>query len=297
MRAFLACVACRVRAGDLELHAFSLMGSHFHLLVRSPVGRMAEAMHRVQLGYSRYFNRGRKRDGPLVRARYRSKPVRSLRYRRLLIGYIDANPVRARMVSVPGAYPHGSAFHYRRSHGPPWLERSWVEGEVLRMTGAPRYSPHLYDEVFGRHPREMDRIVEARILCRAQADPLDDLVGSSPAAVVEWFRRRAALADGTKPGLPVCHSTTIRRLVARRVRALGSWTVDAPQRDGWEVALAALLVELCGSTQTAVASTLGCSNTRVGRILKSHRELIATDGTYRERVGDVTAEALRRLEI
>src|ERR1043166_171410 len=60
-RFFLALLACSVRRGDLELHAYSLMGTHFHLLVRSPAGRLAEAMHHVQLAYSRRFNRSEER--------------------------------------------------------------------------------------------------------------------------------------------------------------------------------------------------------------------------------------------
>ena len=112
-RFFLAQVARSVRRGELEVHAYCLVGTHYHLLVRSPKGRLAEAMQRVQLAYSRWFNRSRRRDGSLVRSRYRSKAVRSLCYRRVLVGYIDANPCSARIAPRPESYPYGSAI--RRS--------------------------------------------------------------------------------------------------------------------------------------------------------------------------------------
>ena len=129
-RFFLAQLACAVRRGDLEVHAYALMGTHFHLLVRSPGGRLAGSMHRIQMAYSRTFNRTRKRDGPLVRSSYSSKPVRSLRYRRVLVAYIDRNPVSAGLAKDPMSYHYGSASHYSRLCGPPWLERSWIEAEV-----------------------------------------------------------------------------------------------------------------------------------------------------------------------
>ena len=84
-RFFLANLARAARRGEIEIHAYCLMGTHYHLLLRSPEGRMAEAMHRVQLAYSRWFNRSRRRDGSLVRGRYGSRLVRSLSYRRVIV--------------------------------------------------------------------------------------------------------------------------------------------------------------------------------------------------------------------
>jgi len=46
----------------MEIHAFCLMTSHYHLLVRSPIGELSEAMRLAQSAYSRYFNRRHKRD-------------------------------------------------------------------------------------------------------------------------------------------------------------------------------------------------------------------------------------------
>jgi REP element-mobilizing transposase RayT len=296
-RLFLAAVARRVRAGELELHAFCIMGTHYHMLVGSPLGRLAEAMHRIQLSYSRAFNRSRRRDGPLVRGRYRSKPVRSLAYRRVLVRYIDSNPVRARLADAPGAWPYGSAFLYRRGEGPPWLERSWVESEVLRATGAERYEPHLYEPAFGGLPTELDRIVEARMECRGQEDPLEELLKPTPGAVLDWMRRKAALADGTRPFLPVCDEGTVAKAFRAKARK-DAWTLGESGRvDGWEVVLAGLSVELCGSTQSAVAARLSCSDTHVGKLLRLHRRRILDDPGYGERVERLARELLGVWEV
>ncbi len=45
----------------------------------------AAAMQRIQLTYAHWFHRSRRRDGGLVRGRQGSKPVRSLRQRRVLV--------------------------------------------------------------------------------------------------------------------------------------------------------------------------------------------------------------------
>ena len=39
--------------GEIEVHAFCLLSTHYHLLVRSPSARIGEAMQRVQTEYSR----------------------------------------------------------------------------------------------------------------------------------------------------------------------------------------------------------------------------------------------------
>src|SRR5437867_1139696 len=87
IRFFLACLARAVRRGELEVHVFCVLTTHFHLLVRSPIGRLAVAMKRIENAYVRYYNRTRRRDGPLFRGRFRSRPVESLRYRNLLVRY------------------------------------------------------------------------------------------------------------------------------------------------------------------------------------------------------------------
>ena len=152
MTVFLEHVEAACSRGDLEVHAFSLLTTHYHMLVRSPVGRVGHAMQRIQTEYSRWFNRGRRRDGPLVRGRYAASPVDTHEYRCAVVRYIDRNPVSARLVERAGEYPYGSARAYEQvaSTSYPWLSRCWVEREVCRTLGLSRYDPARYPDVFGR---------------------------------------------------------------------------------------------------------------------------------------------------
>ena len=185
VRYFLSGLARVVRRGLLEVHAYCVMTTHFHLLVRSPTAELSRAMQLVQNRYVRWFNRRARRDGPLFRGRFQSRHVDSLEYRRTLIRYIDHNPVVARMVPTPELYPHGSARHYRETSGPPWLQRSWVESEAMACAEASRFASDVYRLAFGEPLGEaMRQLIEARLHSNARgADPLDERVGSAPEGV------------------------------------------------------------------------------------------------------------------
>lgn len=292
-RSFLAGMARCVRLGWLEVHAYCLLTTHFHLLVRSPEGRLADAMQRLQLAYSRTFNRGRRRDGPLVRGRYRSKRVDSLRYRRVLVTYIDSNPVRAGMVQRACDYPYGSAWHYARASGPPWLERSWVESEVCIASGSEAYQPCLYGEAFGeRVPDELRTVAARRIVSGSLEDPLDELLRASTGGVLEWMRRKAALADGTRPGLPLCEPATIDRVIAAAMRKEERPARDAADRGFWRTVRAGLCYHVASCTHAAIAARLGCSTTRAGDLVRGHRNRMCTDPEYAKQVVALVRDVL-----
>ena len=141
-RYFCSLLAREVRRGEIEIHAYCLMSTHFHLLVRSPMGRLSEAMKRIQNRYVRRFNRTRRRDGPLFRGRFRSKVVGDEDYHLVLLRYIDFNPVSAGLASLPSDYPYGSAAAYGRNRGPddvvagsPMRTQDWMLRKALLADG------------------------------------------------------------------------------------------------------------------------------------------------------------------
>lgn len=295
VRHFLSRAARSVRRGELEVHAFCVMATHFHLLVRSPSAQLSEAMRRIQNEYVRYFNRTRRRDGPLFRGRFLSKPVLSVIYRRILVRYIDHNPVKARIVKRPWLYPHGSAWRFASGKVPRWLSSDWILG-----TSSPEPSPGSgtdYVGIWGRSPSgaEWD-LVEQRLRGRTPTeDPLDDLVGAASPRVRDWMVRKARLADGTRPGVACVPARTVqcvtddlrhagRRLIHRT--SGGQW------RDAWGIALAGLLRQLAGLKQRETAERLGVSTSMVARRLRTHERLCRTP-EYATRLGRVAVLCIR----
>ena len=181
IRMFLACLALEVRRGDLEIHAFCVMATHFHLLVRSPAGRLSPALARALNTYVRWYNRRARRDGPLFRGRFRSRPVLSLAYRDAVVRYIEHNAVSARIFGRCEDYPFCSAALRVGGRVPPWLAGWWVD-EVLECVRL--VNPGVsYASLWCRRPTADETALVEERLRRPPSpeDDLDDLVGAAPA--------------------------------------------------------------------------------------------------------------------
>lgn len=297
VRYWLANQARAVRLGDLEVHAFVIMTTHFHLLVRSPQGNLSATMQRLQNLFVRWFNRRARRDGPLFRGRFLSRPVESLRYRRLLVRYIDQNPVAAGMVEVPEQYPFGSARHYARNNGPAWLDRSWVEQDARVRTGHETYSRDAYAKAFGDPiGPSINDFVKARIEHpSAEPDPLKDLVGAAPDKVVRWMRRKARLADGTRPGLPCVPVEAALSACEKGAAERPAWRLPrgTVSVDPWPGLRVALMRDLAGLSWEQIARRLSISDSAARRRYAGHRHWIETESEYRETLAAVSAWSLR----
>jgi REP element-mobilizing transposase RayT len=298
IRTFLARLALEVRAGRIEVHAFCILTTHFHLLVRSTSGELSAVMQHVQNEYSRWFNRGRRRDGPLFRGRFRSKPIETQTYRELLVRYVDANSVAAGLVPSAEFYPYGSAWWYARERGPVWLQREWVESTACRLAGTGRRAPDAYRMAFGPTGSGASlALVERRLVhVGPETDPLDHLLDAAVPEVREWMRRKAALADGTATGVPVCDEGSLGIVLDGAQRRLGAWQVRPARRavDAWPMVHVALLRDLCGSTLAEAGARTGRSASHASVLEARHRELIATDELYATRAAELAQAALER---
>jgi REP element-mobilizing transposase RayT len=289
-RAFLALLAQQVRAGRIEVHAFSLMTNHFHLLVYSPQGNLAEAMRQVQNGYVRYFNRRRGRDGSLFRGRFQSKLVDTEDYQIDLIHYIHANPVEAGLVKRPQDHEYGSAFWYAQGRGAPWLSRSWIRAYLERRhdrvvtswaDSAAVFAPLMSGDEFQRLELRLRR--DPR-----RPDPLDELRTATTPAILEWFRANAWLADRGEVGVPLCKEPTVRSVLAKHSSA--NWPElgeEGPLRIE-----AGLLRDLCGATFRQLGRRCGITPGAAVRLYHRHRRSLAEDPTYGARFAELAKKCL-----
>lgn len=164
VRYFPSRIAWAVRRGEIEVHAFVVMTTHFHPRAAAPPGRCRRPCGASRTNTSAASNRTRNRDGGLFRGRFRSKPVDSLVHRRVLVRYIDANPMAAGIAQAAHLYHYGSARAYTLEAGPVWLERSWVESVSSATIQSQSYEPRGYALAFGKPlPAGIARLVDLRI--------------------------------------------------------------------------------------------------------------------------------------
>ncbi len=121
----------------LEIHAYCLMGNHYHLLLCTPRGNLSRCMRHINGLYTQRYNRLKKTDGPLFRGRYKAILVEADAYLLQLSRYIHRNPIDTKrpFVTQLTAYPWSSYPAYiNQTRCPPWLERDLCYG----MLGTPR---------------------------------------------------------------------------------------------------------------------------------------------------------------
>lgn len=98
---FLELLAEMVERYSIILHAFVLLGNHYHLLIESPEGNVSRAMQWLNTSYSVWFNVKRGRTGALFQYRFKSIPVDnegSWAFDCAL--YIHLNPVRIKSLGL-----------------------------------------------------------------------------------------------------------------------------------------------------------------------------------------------------
>ena len=148
----------------VEVHAFRLMGNHYHLVARFPERNVSAAMAHLGQMYTQQFNHHHRVDGPLFRGRFGSVPINDDRQVLTAVRYVARNPLDLPGLSRLSDFRWSSHRSYLGMRRPPgWLNvdvvlgmlggssayRSFVEddldeesplglliGEVERLTGA-----------------------------------------------------------------------------------------------------------------------------------------------------------------
>ena len=104
--------ACAQRF-HVAVHAFVLLGNHFHLLATPPTDdALPKMMQALGRSYVRYFNDRHQRTGTLWEGRYKSTLIDADRYLLACMVYIDLNPVRTGVAGHAGDYLWSSYAHY-----------------------------------------------------------------------------------------------------------------------------------------------------------------------------------------
>jgi REP element-mobilizing transposase RayT len=231
------------------VHAWCLMGNHYHLLVETPDGNLARGMRQLNGVYTQQFNRRHGRDGHVFQGRYNAILVQRGHYLLELTRYVVLNPVRARMVEAAGDWPWSA---YRAQVGelsaPWWLDTDWLLGQFGDRVGPAirAYEAFVAAGVGAENPLEevRDRLYlgddaygealallggeyrRLREVSKAQKRPL---AGSLAEYATHWPDRRQAMARAYRSGAYTMreiadhfgvHYMTVSRAVHRFEREL-----------------------------------------------------------------------------
>jgi hypothetical protein len=299
-RVFKSLLAREVHAGRIEVFAYCLMLTHFHLLVRSVNGQLAEAMKRIQHSYSCYFNRTRQRCGPLFRTRFKSRWINSYRYQRTVFAYILDNPVTEGMARKRSDYEWSSAHDWKDRNPPRWLARDWVEREVNARGEGETWDDRMDNAFPGSITDEHRNWIEKQLkLCHREEHEDDSLKHCATPRVIAWTIRMANLADGTRPWRPICPVDLVERVLKKSRAAARFLRGFAQHKAVRAIALlkAGLLRMLCGCSHREIAMRTHRHRGTVSHDIMDHRERFDADKSYARLTSKLTHTALAAMGV
>jgi REP-associated tyrosine transposase len=98
---FMRLLARTVRRYGWHLMGWCLMGTHYHLLVRTPAANLGAGMRDLNGSYARAFNQRHGRYGSVFADRYADRVIRGHEHFVNALQYLAMNPVHARLVDRP----------------------------------------------------------------------------------------------------------------------------------------------------------------------------------------------------
>jgi REP element-mobilizing transposase RayT len=100
-RAFLGLLGRVADRHFVDLHAFCLMTTHYHLVLEAGRESLSRAMHRLNGVYAQAFNERHGRVGHVFAGRFGARAIDDELHLVVVCAYVVANPVRAGICETP----------------------------------------------------------------------------------------------------------------------------------------------------------------------------------------------------
>jgi putative transposase len=113
--------------GQVDLLAYCLMPSHFHLLAyQYSADGIQNLLKSITVAYVLYFNRANKRQGRLFQGTFKASEINSEAYWQHISRYIHLNPIDIKKDFR--SYPYSSYKYYVTQQPPEWIKPSKILG-------------------------------------------------------------------------------------------------------------------------------------------------------------------------
>jgi len=166
-----------VESHGIELHAFCMMGNHYHLVVRSAAEVLSHGMGFLGQMYTQQFNHHHGVDGPLFRGRFGSVPIADDRQLLTAVRYVARNPLDLVPSVALDEYRWSSHRSFLGLRRPPnWL----TTAVILSAAGGPSGYRVMVEADSSSAPVSADAVRAAVI----------DITGASPAALSSTRRHQ-----------------------------------------------------------------------------------------------------------
>lgn len=97
---------------DIEIYAYAIMSTHFHILIRVDLKLLSSYLAIVLAEFAEYYNYKHNRNGHVFQDRFKSECVENEQYFWNCFRYIHMNPVNANLVKRPLNYQFSSLREY-----------------------------------------------------------------------------------------------------------------------------------------------------------------------------------------
>ena len=98
---------------EVEIYAYVIMSTHFHLLIRANLSDLSGYLAIVQAEFAEYYNYKHERNGHVFQNRFKSECIENPQYFWNCLRYIHMNPLNANIVKNPTKYKNSSMKEYQ----------------------------------------------------------------------------------------------------------------------------------------------------------------------------------------
>ena len=249
-----------------QVHAYCLLGNHYHLVIETPNANLVAGMAWLQSTYTMRLNHRHQQFGHVFSGRYRAQLVEGSGngYLRTACDYVHLNPVRAGLLGAEErlvAYPWSSLVWYlaARQHRPGWIRVDRLLGEhgLAGDTAVNRQEFERRMEARrAAEPEEAAAVALRRGWCLGSPEFKGRMLEAMEGKLGEHhsgeLRQEAAAAKG-------------ERIVKAELRRLGWTEKDLAQRrkgDPEKLGLAARLRRETTLTLKAIAARVGLGTSK-----------------------------------